>query len=35
VYDTTVVQVDDPSVGVDLIITLGSNAPDREIKPLG
>ena len=35
VYDTTVVPVDDPSVSVDFVVTLGTNAPDREIKPLG
>jgi LCP family protein required for cell wall assembly len=35
VYGATVVPVDDPGVNVDFIITLGRDAPDREVEPIG
>jgi hypothetical protein len=35
VYGTTVVPVADPGVTVDLVLTLGRDAPDREIDALG
>lgn len=34
-YDTTVVPVDEPGVTVDLVITLGRDAPDREVEAVG
>jgi hypothetical protein len=35
VYKTTVVPVTDPSVTVDFIVTLGRNAPNKEIDAVG
>ncbi len=35
VYDTTVVPVTDPKVTVDFIITLGRDAPNRQVDAVG
>jgi LCP family protein required for cell wall assembly len=34
-YGVTVVPVTDPGVSVDFVITLGRDAPDREVEPIG